>query len=118
MAPERRGPKLLGNLQGEAFEKMEYLDPLKLKVANGVELFKKDMQRRSEPLENHRVGKIMDSFLFDFSRKGDEQIADYDDRFHKELREVARCLGHLLSSGNHTCTCAKCGSEMTRRARS
>ena len=36
MAPERRGPKLLGNLQGEAFEKMEYLDPILLKVEDGV----------------------------------------------------------------------------------
>ena len=78
---------------------MEFLDPNSLKVENGVQLFKQHIQKRLEPLENHRVGKVMDTFIFAFSRKADENIADYDDRFHKELREVEKVSGTLPRLG-------------------
>ena len=86
----RRGPKLLGKLEGTAFEKMEYLNPFTLKVKNGVELFKRHIQKRSELLENRRVGKIMDSFLFDFSRN----------LFHAQARKpsLSLCICSLIQS--------------------
>ena len=73
----RQGPKLLMKLEGIAFDKLARVQPEDLKVEDGVTKFKAIIRSKFEPVETHRVGKIMDAFLYSFSRKHDEEIADY-----------------------------------------
>ena len=78
----RQGPKLLMKLEGTAFTKLATIKPQDLKVEDGVQKFKDIIRAKFEPVETYRVGKVMDAFLYSFSRKPEEEIADYDDRFH------------------------------------
>ena len=49
--PWRRGVKLLQALKGDAFEKLELVDPKSLKGIDGVEKFKQMIWDKYEPLE-------------------------------------------------------------------
>ena len=69
--PEDRGCRLLQKLKGEAFEKLENVDPMTLKVQESIERFKEHIVEVYEPIEDYRIGKIMDTFLDDFQRKND-----------------------------------------------
>lgn len=77
-APEKRGIKLLQQLTGDAFEKLENVEPDSLRHANGVEMLKRLVVDAYEPKEDFRVGKIMDEFLDGFERKRGQQILDYN----------------------------------------
>ena len=95
MEPERRGVKLLGKLKGDAFDKMELIEPKSLKVFNGVEVFKELIRSKYEPNEHHRVGRIMDKFMYEFCRKTEEEIMDYDTRFDREVALAEKVAGEL-----------------------
>ena len=42
-----------------------------------IEKFKEHIVEVYEPIEDYRIGKIMDNFLYDFQRKNDQEIIDY-----------------------------------------
>ena len=95
MGPKARAPQLLFWKEGDALEKKTFVALFILTVDKVAELFKRLIQGRFEPMEQHRAGKIMDSFLFEFSRTESEQVACYDDRFNKELARVGKVSGEL-----------------------
>jgi len=74
MAPERRGVKLLGKLTGDAFEKMELVNPLDLKFDGGVDKFRELILAKYDPINSQRVGRIMDDFVYHLERKPEEEI--------------------------------------------
>ena len=76
--PEERGVRLLGKLSGEAFEKMEHIRTKDFRRPDSVEYFKECITNAYEPVEDYRVGKIMDHFLEDFSRKKGQEIVDFN----------------------------------------
>jgi hypothetical protein len=93
--PERRGIRLLAALEGDAFSKMELVEPASLAVPDSTQKFIELIRQRYEPLEHRRVGKVMDDFLFRFERRFDEEINDFGHRFDKELAEVEKVAGAL-----------------------
>ena len=93
--PDDRGCRLWQKLKGEAFEKLENVDPTALKVWNSIEKFKEHIVEVYEPIEDYRIGKIMDSFLDDFQRKNDQEIIDYNLAWQRELLKVEKVAGEL-----------------------
>jgi hypothetical protein len=93
--PKKRGVRLLAKLTGEAFEKLENVDPKSLMIEDGVEEFKKRIEEVYEPIEDYRVGKIMDHFLYDFYRARDQEIIDYNLAFAREVFKVEKVAGEL-----------------------
>ena len=89
----RRGPKLLGGLTGDAFDKLENVTPQSLAVPNGVELFKEHIIRCYEPIEDYRIGHIMDQFIDEFSRKNGQEIQDYSLQWDREILKVEKVAG-------------------------
>ena len=69
---------MLQKLKGEAFDKLEHVTTGELMVENCVDVFKEKIVDAYEPVEDYRVGKIMDHFLYDFHRKRDEEIVAYN----------------------------------------
>ena len=95
VVPEKRGIRLLAKLTGEAFEKLENVDPESLKFPDGVERFKKYVIDVYEPIEDYRIGKIMDYFLNGFRRKHGQEIIDYNLAWARELFKVEKVAGEL-----------------------
>ena len=93
--PEDRGLRLLQNLEGEAFEKLEDVVPETLRVPNSVELFKQKVDNAYEPVEDFRVGKVMDGFYHEFKRKRDEEISDFMRRWDIETKKAERHAGEI-----------------------
>ncbi len=91
--PEDGGCRLSQKLKGEAFEKLENVDPTALKVWNSIEKFKEHIVEVYEPIEDYRIGKIMDDFLDDFQRKNDQESIDYNLAWRKELFKVEKVAG-------------------------
>ena len=91
----QRALRLLQKLTGDAFDKTEHLDTKKLMVDDGVEMFKNYIIELYEPIEDYRVGKIMDAFLDDFSRKKDQEIVDFNREWAKELAKAEKVAGKL-----------------------
>ena len=91
----RQGPKMLGRLTGDAFEKTELVDPSILKTEEGAQTLINYLKDKYEPIEHRKVGKIMDDFMFSFDRKYEEEIQDYDTRFDKELSRAEAAAGQL-----------------------
>ena len=77
---------------------------MSLKTTDGVAKFIDLIRKRYEPLENYRVGRIMDQFMYEFTRKPDEEILDYNTRFDRELAEVEKSAGTLALPGRLICT--------------
>ena len=100
--PEKRGPKLLSKLEGVAEDKMATVSPSDLKGPDGVQRFKDIIWERFEPNENIRVGRVMDTFLFNFHRLPEEDFTDFDSRFSRELFEVEKIAGALTPRWRHT----------------
>ena len=61
--PEDRGCRLLQKLKGEAFEKLENVDPTAIKVWNSIEKFKEHIVEVYEPIEDYRIGGIRTTSL-------------------------------------------------------
>ena len=93
--PEDRGCRLLQKLKGEAFEKPENVDPMNLKSMDSIEKFKAHIVEVYEPIEDYRIGEIMDTFLDDFQRKNDQEIIDYNLAWQRELLKVEKVAGEL-----------------------
>ena len=66
-----------------------------------MELFKQAIIQAYEPIEDYRVGKIMDEFLDDFSRKSNHEVVDFNNAWHKELQKVEKLQMSCLPSGKH-----------------
>jgi len=92
---DKQALRLLQKLTGEAFDKMENLDVDTLRCQSGVEVFKKAIVDAYEPIEDYRVGKIMDEFLDEFSRKKDQEIVDYNLAWFRELKKAEKVAGEL-----------------------
>ena len=60
---EEQAIRLLQRLTGEAFQKLENMDAETLRHPRGVETFKQAIEDVYEPIEDYRIGKIMDDFL-------------------------------------------------------
>ena len=65
--PERRALRLLESLTGDAFDKLELVDPKSLYQPDGVDYFKKIVWDKYEPMERHRAGRVMDKFFDAFN---------------------------------------------------
>merc|ERR1712023_141091 len=92
---EHRALYLLGKLTGDAFEKMESISPSTLKVPEGVELLKGLLIDAYEPIEDYRIGKIMDSFLDDFSRRSSQEVLEFNLCWSREIVKVEKIAGEL-----------------------
>ena len=97
VVPEKQGVRLLAKLTGEAFEKLENVDPESLQFPDGVERFKKYIIEVYEPVKDYRIGKIMDYFLNDFHRKHGQEIIDYNLAWARELFKVEKVAGELAA---------------------
>ncbi|MDP7646543.1 MAG: hypothetical protein QGH82_00470, partial [Candidatus Woesearchaeota archaeon] len=93
--PKQRGCRLLQKLKGEAFEKLENVMPQTLIVEGSVEKFKECVIEVYEPIEDYRIGKIMDTFLDEFQRKNDQEIVDYNLAWAREVLKVEKVAGEL-----------------------
>ena len=93
--PKKRGIRLLAKLTGDAFEKLENVSPQSLEYDDGVERFKKCIINVFEPIEDYRVGKIMDGFLEEFFRRRDQELLDYNLAWEKELQKAEKVAGEL-----------------------
>ena len=93
--PRKRGIRLLAKLTGEAFDKLENVEPATLLVEDSVDKFKACIVEVYEPIEDYRVGKIMDAFLDEFSRKKDQEIIDYNLAWARELHRAEKVAGEL-----------------------
>ena len=82
--------RLLENLTGDAFEKVESVDLNSLYQPDGVNCFKKIVWRKYEPMERCRDGRVMIKFFDTFDRKHDEEIMDYNTRFDKQLEQAEK----------------------------
>ena len=82
-------------MKDDAFEKMELVKPKTLQREDGVEVFIDLVRSKYEPLEYHRVGKVMDDFMYRFERKSDESILDYNTRFDRQVYEAEKMAGEL-----------------------
>ena len=60
-----------------------------------MEKFKQLIIDAYEPIEDYRVGKIMDEFLDDFWRKKDQEIIDYNLAWERELSKAEKVAGEL-----------------------
>jgi len=94
--PQDRAVRLLQELKGEAFEKLENIQVATLQCDNGIDIFKEAIVAAYEPIEDYRVGKIMDEFLDDFSRKRDQEIVDYTRCWFTEINKVEKVAGELV----------------------
>ena len=91
----KRGVKLLAKLTGEAFHKLENVKPEHLEFPDSVDRFKLCIINAYEPIEDYRVGKIMDQFLEDFSRKKNQEILDFNRAWEMELDQAQKVAGEL-----------------------
>ena len=98
LEPWKRAVRLLGRLSGKAFDKLSNIERKSLLVDDGVTRFKNFIEDAYEPVEDYRVGKVMDHFLDDFSRKSGQDIVDYNLSWENELRKAERCAGELTST--------------------
>ena len=57
--------------------------------------FKELIVEAYEPIEDYRVGKIMDAFLDDFERKKGQEIVDYNRAFDNEIRKAEKVAGEI-----------------------
>lgn len=92
---DKQGLRLLQKLTGEAFEKMENMDVGEPKCWNGVEKFKQAIVNAWEPIEDYRVGKIMDDFIDEFGRKRDQEIMDYNIAWHRAITKAEKVAGYF-----------------------
>ena len=92
---KQRGCRLLQKLKGEAFEKLENVDPKDLLVEDSIEKFKNCIIEVYEPIEDYRIGKIMDAFLDDFHRPNGQEIVDYNLAWDREVMKVVKVAGEL-----------------------
>ena len=95
VVPEEQAVRLLQKLSGEAFEKLENVKVEDVKCTDGVEKFKEYIINAYEPIEDYRVGKIMDEFLDDFQRKKDQEIVDYNRSWFSEISKAEKVAGEL-----------------------
>ena len=91
----KRGLKLLGKLEGDAWEHCEVLETKALKNDEGVTTLLNHLRRRFEQIEALRVGRTLDDFLYEFHRHPDEEIREYDGRFQQQLYRVEAIIGAL-----------------------
>ena len=70
--PEDRALRLVQKLSGDAFDKTENIKVETLQCSAGVEKFKAIIEEAYEPIEDYRVGKVMDEFIDTFDRKRDQ----------------------------------------------
>jgi hypothetical protein len=93
--PARRGIKLLSQLEGDAFDKLELVRPQELRGMDGVARFVGLLREKYEPLEHRRVGQIMDAFMYRFERGQEETVNDFNLRFDRELTKAEKVAGSL-----------------------
>ena len=93
MPPELRAIGLLQKLFGTASDKLEHVDPESLRYHDGIARFKVLVENAYEPVEDYRVGKVMDELLDDFSRKKDQEIVDYNNDWFKEVTKAEKVAG-------------------------
>ena len=74
---------------------MEHVDPMSLKKTDGVRVFKDLVEKAYEPIEEFRIGKIMDDFLFRFYRRNDQDIAVFNQAFDSDMRRIVEAAGEL-----------------------
>ena len=92
---EKRGLRLLAKLKGQAFDKLEMIEPEEVTGPWSMETYLQLIKDRFEPMEHRRVGKVMDDFMYKFYRHHDEEISDYNFRFEKEVFRAEQVAGAL-----------------------
>ena len=81
-------------LRGEAADKLSNIKPEDLLIPESVQMIKTAIEKAYHPIEDCKVGAIMDEFLHNFARKKDEEISDYLRRWHVELTKAERVWPH------------------------
>ena len=95
---EERAIRLLGKLTGEAFEKLDNVEPADLRRTDCIEYFKKLIDDAYEPIEDFRTGRVMDEFLDDFKRQNGQEIVDYNREWDKESKKAEKVAGELAKT--------------------
>eukprot|EP00971_Amphidinium_carterae_P327486 6458882-Amphidinium_carterae.1 len=95
VAKARRGGKLLERLSGDAFRKVETLDPSELRCDEGVQMLLAFLRDKYEPLRPLKVGSLMSEFVDNLRRNRGEEIRDWNSRFESRLREVEEYTGSM-----------------------
>ena len=98
MPYELRGLKLLARLTGDAAEKLENIQPEQLAHEDSVTRFQQFITEAYEPIEDFRMGKIMDYFLDVFCRKRGQDVGDYNREWARELAKAEKEAGPLQPS--------------------
>ena len=93
--PSKRGPRLLGKMSGEAFEKLENVKATSLLVPDGVQKLIDHVEAAYEPVEDYRTGKVMDHFLKEFERTPGQEIVDYNLAWDRERNKAEKVAGKL-----------------------
>ena len=90
-----RAIRLLQNLTGNAQMKMEHVDAASFRRRDGIQVYKDMLEKAYEPIEEFRIGRIMDEFIYRFYRKNDQDIAVFNQAFETEIKRVTEAAGEL-----------------------
>ena len=71
------------------------LRPRRLRKKDGIQLFKDLLEKAYEPIEEFRIGKIMDELIYLSYRKSDQDIAVYNQALETEIKRVIDAAGDL-----------------------
>ena len=93
--PEERAIKLLERLTEDAFDATETLDIQSLKTPDGVQKLLAFLRNVMEPIENQRVGRLVDEFLYELERNNTEEIREYDVRFRNLCKRTEAVIGMI-----------------------
>ena len=74
---------------------MEHLVTRLFKGFDAIEKYKKAIGDVYEPIEDYRVGKVIDECLDDFLRRKDQEIVDYNLSWQKELAKAEKVASQL-----------------------
>ena len=60
-----------------------------------IGIFKELIENAYEPIEDYRIGKVMDEFLFHYSRNKSQEVVDYNRTWDTEIKKVEKHAGPL-----------------------
>ncbi len=90
----RLAGRLVEKLTGDAWEHCETLgSSSELQQWDAVEKLMRHLKGRFEMIENLRVGREFDDFIYEFTRPRGCEIREYDSLFRKHLARVESIVG-------------------------
>ena len=90
----RQAGRLMEKLSGDAWDHCETLgDVTALQTNDGVDQLIEHLRLRFEMIENLRVGRELDDFIYEFARPRSCEILEYDSLFRTHLARVEAIVG-------------------------